>query len=73
MESHFRSIVKAVTWRAGGTFVTGIVAWGFTGELKIAAGIGLIDMVLKIGAFYVHERLWNRVHFGKLKPPEYQI
>jgi uncharacterized membrane protein len=65
--------MKAVTWRAGGTAVTALVAWLFTGRLEIAAGIGLIDLVLKIGAFYVHERLWNRIDLGKQKPPEYQI
>lgn len=73
MESHYRSILKAVTWRAGGTAVTFAVAWILTRELTLAAGIGLLDTVIKIGAFYVHERIWNRVSFGKLKPPEYEI
>lgn len=73
MESHYRSIAKAITWRAGGTVVTFAVAWIFTGNASLSAGIGLLDTVIKVGAFYVHERIWNRVSFGKLKPPEYQI
>ena len=73
MESHVRSIAKAITWRVGGTVVTFMVAWVVTRELSVAAGIGLLDSVIKIGAFYVHERLWNRVSFGKAKPPEYEI
>ncbi len=73
MESHIRSIAKAITWRFGGTVVTFMVAWVVTRELSVAAGIGLLDSVIKIGAFYVHERLWNRVSFGKVKPPEYEI
>jgi len=73
MESHGRSIVKAVTWRAGGTVVTFIVAWLLTGETTLSVGIGLLDSAVKIGAFYAHERFWNRVRFGKLEPPEYQI
>lgn len=73
METHFRSIVKAITWRAGGTFVTVIVAWLVTGELELAAQIGLLDTVIKIGAFYAHERVWNRLSFGKVKQPDYQI
>ncbi len=40
---------------------------------ELAAQIGILDTVIKIGAFYVHERFWNRLNFGKLKPPEYQI
>lgn len=73
VESHYRSIVKAVTWRAGGTVVTCIIAWLLTGEAKLSVGIGLLDSAVKIGAFYAHERFWNRLSFGKLKPPDYQI
>jgi len=73
MESHYRSIVKAISWRAGGTIVTFLVAWVLVGSLELAARIGVLDTVIKIGAFYVHERLWNRLSFGKLKPPEYHI
>ena len=56
MESHSRSIVKAVT-----------------GEATLSIGIGLLDSLVKVGAFYLHERMWNRLRFGKLEPPEYQI
>jgi len=30
-------------------------------------------MVLKIGAYFVHERIWNHIEFGRGKPPEYEI
>ena len=73
MESHLRSIAKAVTWRVGGTLVTFAVAWVLTGQVELAAQIGLLDTVIKIGAFYGHERLWNRLQFGRPKPPEYEI
>jgi uncharacterized membrane protein len=73
MESHYRSIVKAITWRTGGTVVTFAVAWILTGNVSLSAGIGLLDTVIKIGAYYVHERLWIRVKFGRLKRPEYEI
>lgn len=73
IESHYRSLVKATTYRVGGTIVTFLVAWLLTGELTLSLGIGLLDSTAKIGAFYVHERIWNRLHFGKLEPPDYQI
>lgn len=72
MESHFRSIVKAITWRAGGTVVTFTVVWIVTRKLELAAQIGVLDTLVKIGAFYFHERLWNRLKFGK-NEPEYYI
>lgn len=73
MESHFRSIMKAVTWRAGGTVVTFLVAWMMTRRFELAAQIGILDTTIKLAAFYIHERLWMKISFGKLKPPEYQI
>ena len=73
METHYRSIIKALSWRAGGTVVTCLVACIITGSFELAAKIGILDTVIKIGAFYIHERFWNRVEFGKQKPPEYQI
>jgi uncharacterized membrane protein len=73
METHLRSIVKAITWRIGGTLVTFLVTLAISKEIELAAKVGLLDTLVKIGAFYFHERLWHRVNFGKLKPPEYQI
>ena len=73
MDSHFRSIAKAITWRIGGTFVTFVVALILTRKLELAVQIGVLDTVVKIGAFYAHERIWNRLSFGKKKPLEYQI
>jgi len=73
MESHLRSILKGISWRIGGTTVTILVAWLFTGSINIAAKIGLIETVLKISVFYIHERVWNRINLGKEKRPEYQI
>jgi uncharacterized membrane protein len=73
VETHFRSIVKAISWRAGGTVVTFFVAWFLLGKLDLAAKIGVLDTAIKVGAFYIHERLWNHINFGKKKPPEYQI
>ncbi len=73
MDSHCRSMVKAVTWRTGGTFVTILTAWLLTGKPTLSVGIGLLDSAVKIGAFYVHERIWDRLSFGRPKAPEYQI
>lgn len=72
-ETHIRSILKAVSWRAGGTAVTFVTALIFVGSLETAVKIGLLDTVLKIGVFYIHERIWNRLSFGRAKAPEYQI
>lgn len=73
MESHVRSIIKALSWRLFATMITFAVAWILTGRVTLAAEIGVADTLLKLGAYYSHERIWNRLSFGKYKPPEYQI
>jgi len=49
------------------------VAWLITGRLTFAVKIGLADTLIKLGTYYLHERMWIRVRFGKLKRPEYEI
>lgn len=67
MESHRRSILKAVTWRIFALAITTGTTWILTGEMSLAVSVGLADMALKIGSFYVHERAWNRSKFGLIQ------
>ncbi len=67
IESHLRSLVKAVSWRIFGTFTTMVISYIFTGELSTALFIGLSEFVLKIGIFYVHERVWHIIPLGLSK------
>lgn len=73
METRARSIAKALTWRMGGLVVTIAVVWAVTGQAKLAASVGVADTLVKLFAYYVHERCWLKIRFGKPKPPEYQI
>jgi uncharacterized membrane protein len=73
VETHFRSVLKAVSWRFGGTIVTVTIAWLLLGTFDMAAKIGLLDTAVKIGAFYAHERIWGKIKFGKIRKPEYEI
>lgn len=71
--SHWRSILKGVTWRALGTIATVGIAWVVTGRLSIAATIGVGEVLFKVGAFYLHERVWDRISFGRKRPQDYEI
>jgi uncharacterized membrane protein len=73
VETHVRTIIKALSWRFIATLITFTVAWIVTGELTFAAEIGIADTLIKLGAYYLHERTWMRVVFGTLKRPEYEI
>jgi len=67
-EKHYRSVVKAISWRTVGTVDTIIVSYFVTGNLVMAASIGTIEVITKIFIYYCHERIWNRLPFGKIKP-----
>ena len=66
METHRRSLAKAVSWRVFALAITVVITWVVTGEAALAASVGVLDAVVKIGSFYLHERAWNRLKFGVL-------
>jgi uncharacterized membrane protein len=74
MEQRKRSILKSISWRIFSFMLTIIIIYAYTGNIKQALGVGAgIDLV-KMILYYMHERLWNKVHFGrKLKRQDYQI
>jgi uncharacterized membrane protein len=73
MESNARSIAKAVSYRLLGSSVTGVILFVLTGRGTLSMIGVALDMVLKIGAYFIHERIWNHIQFGRSKPPEYEI
>ena len=75
METRARSIAKAVSYRLLGSAVTGLIMFILTGKPILSLMGSALDMVLKIGAYFVHERIWNHISFGRApeKSPEYEI
>lgn len=69
METHLRSIVKGMSWRVIATLVTTIVVWLISGEIGMALFAGASDSLVKIGLFWGHERMWQRVGWGRTIPP----
>lgn len=73
METRKRSIAKTVSWRAVATIITGSVTWFLTGRLDFAVTIGLADTLVKFFTYYAHERMWTRISYGKVRPPDFEI
>ncbi len=73
MESHSRTIIKSLTWRCIAFTITTSIAWIITHEVEVAASIGVADTLLKLIAYYGHERVWLKVRFGRMPRPEYEI
>ena len=65
--SHMRSLAKAVSWRVVGSADTFILSLIFTGNGKYAISIASAEALTKIALYYVHERAWRRVKWGRLE------
>ena len=74
MESNSRSIAKAVSYRVLGSLSTGMIFFVLTGRFTLSVGAGAADFVVKIVLYFLHERVWNYISFGRdRKAPEYEI
>ncbi len=62
--SHSTSVVKAFTWRFIATSITTVLVFIMTPEnavispMKLAASVGVLDVITKLIAYYFHERGW---------------
>ena len=60
-----RSFARAVTWRVLATLTTVILVFVFTGEIFLAVGIGIVEIIAKMLLFFIHERMWDHVTWGR--------
>ncbi|NAS32387.1 DUF2061 domain-containing protein [Flavobacteriaceae bacterium R38] len=60
-DSRKTSVFKAISWRIIGTLDTMIISYLLTGDLKVAFGIGSIEVVSKMVLYYLHERAWTKM------------
>jgi len=60
-----RSIVKSISWRLVGTLDTILISWIITGTLSLAFSIGLVELITKMVLYFMHERLWNTIKWGR--------
>ena len=72
MEKAYRSVVKTFSWRITATVTTVVIAYFITGKVTAALSIGFFEFFAKLALYYFHERMWNRISFGRIKP-EYHI
>ncbi|HZD91822.1 MAG TPA: DUF2061 domain-containing protein, partial [Pseudolabrys sp.] len=64
-ETHGRSSAKAVSWRATGSIDTFVLAWLITGSTAWAGSIAGTEIFTKIVIYYLHERIWSYVRWGR--------
>jgi uncharacterized membrane protein len=61
-----RSIAKTISYTIVILILDFITIYWFTGEIKIAVGFMIISNVYTTVCFFFHERIWDKITWGKL-------
>lgn len=72
-ESKTRAIAKTISYRLWATVFTTLIAFVFTGNASLAFAIGGTEAVSKLLLYFLHERGWNRVKWGKISRPPFVV
>ena len=65
-DKHYRSLIKGISWRITGSIDTLIISFFITGKLKLALGIMSVEFFTKVALYYFHERIWEKLSFGRV-------
>jgi uncharacterized membrane protein len=60
-----RSLVKTISWRITGSTATFLIAYVMTGNFAVAGIIGITQVISNTILYYIHERLWNKISWGR--------
>ncbi len=65
IEKRSRSILKTISWRIWATITTCTIVYFFTKRFFLAVSVGGIEIIAKMILYFFHERVWNKISFGK--------
>ncbi len=64
-ETKTRSLVKTIIWRIIATLITWGTIYFYIGKLGESIEITLVAALIGMTAYYFHERIWNKIEWGK--------
>ena len=67
MESKKRTLVRTVMYRALAVVLLAVISWIYTGNVLETSAITIVYSVLATLIDYVHDRIWFRIDWGKIK------
>jgi len=65
IETKRRSLVKAISWRVFATATTTIIVYFLFKRIDLAIVAGIIESISKIIIYFIHERIWEKINFGR--------
>jgi uncharacterized membrane protein len=66
VETLKRSIVKTVSYRFVILILDFTAIYLFTGKIKIALGFMIISNIYTTVGYFIHERIWDKIKWGKI-------
>ena len=72
-DTNKRSLVKGISWRVFATTTTVIIVYLFFGRLDLAIVAGLVETVAKIILYWVHERTWVKIRWGRKRVEPFNL
>lgn len=60
-----RSWVKTISYRVLIIIATLIAVFIITGDVAITVDVTIITSMVNTLLYFVHERVWNKIHWGK--------
>lgn len=68
-ETHSRAWVKSIIWRLVGIVILGGISWAITHSWREMSLITILFHSIRVVLYYLHERIWERIHWGRIKHP----
>ncbi len=62
-----RSLAKTITYRLLIIVATFVVVYIMTGDIDATTHITVVTSIVNTVLYFIHERIWNRIHWGKHK------
>jgi len=62
-----RSFLKGIVWEGVSFFIAFLVAYLYFGNLGNSITFAIILTVIKIPFYFIHERVWKIIKWGKIK------
>lgn len=66
-ETPRRSLVKTISWRITGSTATFLISYAVLGNISISGTIAVIQLTFNTLLYFLHERVWNRITWGRTK------
>jgi uncharacterized membrane protein len=60
-----RSLAKTITYRLISSAIGFLVVWALSNDIKTGAMFSIAELVYKPLQYYIHERIWQRIKWGK--------